>query len=74
MPRFAANLSTLFNEVPFLDRFAAAAGAGFDAVECQFPYAFGADEIAARLSEIAMLANFWARASDQISTYVQNQL
>jgi hydroxypyruvate isomerase len=37
MPKFAANLTTLFTEVPFLDRFAAARAAGFDAVECQFP-------------------------------------
>ena len=38
MPRFAANLSLMFNEVPFLDRFDAAARAGFDAVEFLFPY------------------------------------
>ncbi len=38
MPRFAANLSLMFTEVPFLDRFAAAAAAGFDAVEFLFPY------------------------------------
>lgn len=38
MPSFAANLSLLFTEVPFLDRFAAARAAGFTAVECQFPY------------------------------------
>jgi len=38
MPRFAANLSLMFNEVPFLDRFAAAASAGFRAVEFLFPY------------------------------------
>ncbi len=38
MPRFAANLSLLFTEHAFLDRFAAAAEAGFAAVECQFPY------------------------------------
>ena len=49
MPRFAANLSLLFNELPFLDRFAAARAAGFDAVEFQFPYAFEAEQIAARL-------------------------
>lgn len=39
MPRFAANLSTLFRELPLLERAAAAAAAGFDAVEIQFPYA-----------------------------------
>ncbi|MGC4106413.1 MAG: TIM barrel protein [Thermomicrobiales bacterium] len=38
MPRFAPNLSMLFTEVPFLDRFALAAQAGFTAVEFQFPY------------------------------------
>ena len=40
MPKFAANLTMLFNEVPFLDRFGAAADAGFDAVEFLFPYPF----------------------------------
>jgi 2-dehydrotetronate isomerase len=38
MPRFAANLSMMFTEVPFLDRFAAASDAGFSAVEFLFPY------------------------------------
>ena len=38
MPRLAANLSMMFNEVPFLDRFAAARKAGFDGVEFLFPY------------------------------------
>ena len=37
MPRFAANLTMMFNEVPFLDRFEAAANAGFTAVEFQIP-------------------------------------
>ncbi len=36
--RFSANISTLFTALPFLDRFAAAAAAGFSAVEMQFPY------------------------------------
>jgi hydroxypyruvate isomerase len=49
MPRFAANLTMLFNEVPFLDRFERAAAAGFDAVEFLFPYAHPAAEVAARL-------------------------
>jgi len=48
MPNFAANLSTLFTELPFLDRFAAARIAGFRAVEFQAPYDFAAEEIAAR--------------------------
>src|SRR5690606_16277425 len=49
MPKFAANLSTLFTELPFLDRFEAAAQSGFRAVECQFPYAFEARALAERL-------------------------
>ena len=49
MPKFAANLSMMFNEWDFLDRFAAAADAGFTAVEFLFPYAYPADEIARRL-------------------------
>jgi hydroxypyruvate isomerase len=49
MPRFAANLTLMFNEVPFLDRFDAAAAAGFDAVEFLFPYDHAPDAIAERL-------------------------
>ncbi|WP_207540163.1 2-oxo-tetronate isomerase [Sabulicella rubraurantiaca] len=49
MPKFAANLSMMFNELPFLDRFAAARAAGFEAVEFLFPYEHPAEEIAARL-------------------------
>ncbi len=48
MPRFAANLSMMFNEVPFLDRFKAAAEAGFDAVEFLFPYEHSPEEVAGR--------------------------
>ena len=48
MPRFAANLTMMFNEVPFLDRFALAAQAGFDAVEFLFPYEHPAEEVASR--------------------------
>lgn len=48
VPRLAANLSTLFTEVPFLERFAAAARTGFRFVEYQFPYDFDKDEVAAR--------------------------
>jgi hydroxypyruvate isomerase len=51
MPQFAANLSMLFNEVPFLDRFALAAQAGFKAVEFMFPYGFSAADIHSRLKE-----------------------
>ena len=49
MPRFAANLSMLYPEFDFLDRFDAAAKDGFAGVEYLFPYAFPAAEIAARL-------------------------
>jgi hydroxypyruvate isomerase len=51
MPKFAANLTMLFNEVPFLDRFAAAADAGFTAVEFLFPYPYKADELAGLLQQ-----------------------
>ena len=51
MPKFAANLSMMFNEVPFLDRFAAARNAGFSGVEYLFPYDFEADTIAGKLRE-----------------------
>ncbi len=51
MPKFNANLTMLFNEVPFLDRFQAAAGAGFKGVEFLFPYAFDKDAIAERLDQ-----------------------
>ncbi len=49
MPRFAANLTLMFTELPFLDRFDAAAKAGFTAVEFLFPYDHQADEIRERL-------------------------
>jgi hydroxypyruvate isomerase len=49
MPKFAANLTMLFTEVPFLDRFERAAQAGFEAVEFLFPYAWPAEEIRQRL-------------------------
>ena len=51
MAKFAANLSMLFTELPFLDRFEAAAKAGFKAVEFLFPYAWTAEEIKQRLDE-----------------------
>jgi hydroxypyruvate isomerase len=51
MPRFAANLTMLFNEVGFLDRFAAAANAGFTAVEYLFPYEHDARLLKERLTE-----------------------
>ncbi len=49
MPQFAANLTLMYTELPFLQRFAAAAADGFAAVEYLFPYAYPAAELAARL-------------------------
>jgi len=49
MPKFAANLHYLFTEVPFMERFEAAAKAGFKAVEFQVPYDYPAAELRARL-------------------------
>ena len=49
MPKFAANLSMLFNEAPFLERFALARAAGFDGVEFLFPYPYEAAQLAERL-------------------------
>ena len=49
MPKFAANLTMLFNEVPFLERFAAAKAAGFEAVEYLFPYPYDKNELAGLL-------------------------
>ena len=49
MPRFAANLSMMYPDLPFLDRFEAAAKDGFTAVEYLFPYAFAKEELVERL-------------------------
>ena len=49
MAKFAANLTMLFTEVPFLERFEKAHQAGFKAVEYLFPYAFEAEELAAKM-------------------------
>jgi hydroxypyruvate isomerase len=49
MPKFCANLTMLFNEAPFLDRFAAAAKEGFEAVEYLFPYAYPKAQLAEQL-------------------------
>ncbi|WP_395661001.1 2-oxo-tetronate isomerase [Aestuariivirga sp.] len=51
MPRFAANLSMMFTEWDFLDRFAAAADSGFGAVEFLFPYAHAPDIVARKLAD-----------------------
>ena len=54
MPRFAANLTMLFTEVPFLERFALAKIGGFKAVEFLFPYAFEVQDIQAALDRNAL--------------------
>ncbi|MBK1867007.1 2-oxo-tetronate isomerase [Taklimakanibacter albus] len=54
MPRFAANLSMMFQEMPFLERFAAAAEAGFTGVEFLFPYEFDKAEIVRRRAEAGL--------------------
>jgi hydroxypyruvate isomerase len=62
MPRFAANLSMMYTEVPFLERFGAAAKDGFRGVEFLFPYAFEAGAIAAELERHGLqqaLFNTW---------------
>ncbi len=51
MPRFAANLSMLFTEAPFLERFALARAAGFDGVEFLFPYAYAKDQLQQALAQ-----------------------
>jgi hydroxypyruvate isomerase len=62
MPRFAANLSMLFTEVPFPQRFAAAARAGFSAVEFLFPYDYPPQDVARWLRDNSLenvLFNLW---------------
>ena len=54
MPRFAANLSMLFTELPFLERFSAAAEAGFRGVECLFPYEHPADALRQQLTSAGL--------------------
>ena len=54
MPRLAANLSMMFNEVDFMDRFAAAAEAGFKGVEYLFPYDYDKDELKAALDKFGL--------------------
>lgn len=54
MPRIAANISLLYPELPFPQRVAAAAQDGFDGIECQFPYAWPATELATRRADIGL--------------------
>jgi len=55
MPKFDANLSMLFNEVDFLDRFDAAARAGFTGVEYLFPYAYPKEQIVEKLKKYGLV-------------------
>ena len=54
MSKLAANLTMLFTELPFLERFAAARHAGFDAVEFLFPYSYSVEQIAQQLKTHAL--------------------
>jgi len=51
MNKFAVNLSTIFTDVPFIDRFMKASVYGFSYVECQFPYAYSIEEIQRELQQ-----------------------
>jgi len=55
--RFSANISMLFLEAPFTERIAAAAAAGFEAVECHFPYDHAPQDIRARLDDAGIVMN-----------------
>jgi hydroxypyruvate isomerase len=74
MPRFNANLTLLFNEVDFLERFRAAKDAGFTAVEYLFPYAHRKQDLAERLQSNGLTqvlhnlpAGDWARGERGIA-------
>lgn len=74
MPKFAANLTMLFNELPFLERFAAASKAGFRAVEFLFPYDYTTDELREKLvrNELQLIlhnlpAGDWAKGERGIA-------
>ena len=65
MPRFSANISHLFTEVPFLERISAAADCGFKGVECLFPYDQPAEQVGDALSSAGLtLALFNAPPGD----------
>jgi hydroxypyruvate isomerase len=76
MPRFAANLTLLYNEVDFLERFGAAARAGFKGVEYLFPYAYPKEQLAellARHGLVQVLHNLpagdWAKGERGIACH-----
>lgn len=51
MPRFSANLTVLFTDIDFLDRFERASQSGFKAVECLFPYEWKKEQLAEQLEQ-----------------------
>lgn len=67
MPRFAANLTMMFNEVPFLDRFEAAAQAGFKYVEYLWPYDYPAEQLKAKLQQFGLKQVLFNTAAGDIS-------
>jgi hydroxypyruvate isomerase len=76
MPRFAANLTMLYNELDFLDRFEAAAQDGFEGVEYLFPYAWPKEELAQRLERFGLTqalhnlpAGDWAKGERGIACH-----
>jgi hydroxypyruvate isomerase len=76
MPKFAANLTMMFNEVEFIDRFAAAAQAGFQAVEYLFPYPYPARLLEEKLAEHSLAqilfnlpAGNWAKGERGIACH-----
>ncbi len=67
MPKFAANLTMMFNEVPFLDRFEAAAKAGFKYVEYLWPYEFPAQTLKAKLEQYGLKQVLFNTAAGDVS-------
>lgn len=67
MPKFAANLTMMFNEVPFLDRFEAAAKAGFKYVEFLWPYDYKPEELKAKLDQYGLKQVLFNTAAGDVS-------
>lgn len=67
MPKFAANLTMMFNEKPFLDRFEAAAKAGFKYVEYLWPYDYPAEELKAKLDQFGLKQVLFNTAAGDVS-------
>ncbi len=67
MPKFAANLTMMFNEVPFLDRFEAAGKAGFKYVEYLWPYEFPAQTLKAKLEQYGLKQVLFNTAAGDVS-------